>query len=113
MKILEIFIKCNVIMVGAGAGTEFFDKMEPEPYKNGPAPQQCFKDTGTGKNWLLPVVHCNYYRYQVHLFWFVLIFTENNPLSFDYGIGKRMKFRFISIARSRCKFVLEVLTDRN
>jgi hypothetical protein len=28
-------------MVRARAGAGIFDKLEPEPHKNGPAPQQC------------------------------------------------------------------------
>jgi hypothetical protein len=28
-------------MVQAGAGAGIFDKVEPEPHKNGPAPQHC------------------------------------------------------------------------
>jgi hypothetical protein len=27
--------------VGAGAGADIFDKLVPEPHKNGPAPQHC------------------------------------------------------------------------
>jgi hypothetical protein len=40
MKTLEFFLKCMGKMVGARAGAEIFDKLEPEaepePHKNGP-----------------------------------------------------------------------------
>jgi hypothetical protein len=39
MKIFDFFRKYMGKMVGAGA--EIFDKLEPEPHKNGPAPQHC------------------------------------------------------------------------
>jgi hypothetical protein len=40
MKIFEIFLKYieKMVRAGAGAGAEIFDKLEPEPHKNGPAP---------------------------------------------------------------------------
>jgi hypothetical protein len=44
MKVFEFFLNIGK-MVGAGArardvtGAEIFDKLNPEPYKNGPAPQ--------------------------------------------------------------------------
>jgi hypothetical protein len=45
MKFFEFFLKYMGKMVGAGAeagaGAEIFDKLEPEPHKNGPAPQHC------------------------------------------------------------------------
>jgi hypothetical protein len=45
MKIFEIFLNYTGTgmgkMVGAGAGAEIFDKLEPEPHKIGPAPQHC------------------------------------------------------------------------
>jgi hypothetical protein len=37
MKIFDFVRKYMGKMVGAGA--EIFDKLEPEPHKNGPAPQ--------------------------------------------------------------------------
>jgi hypothetical protein len=41
MKIFEFFKKYVGKMVGAGGGAraEIFDKVEPEPHKNRPAPQ--------------------------------------------------------------------------
>jgi hypothetical protein len=40
MKIFDFFRKYMGKMVGAGA--EIFDKLEPKPHKNGPAPQHWF-----------------------------------------------------------------------
>jgi hypothetical protein len=37
------FIKYMRKIVGAGARAEIFDKLKPEPHKNQPAPQHCFK----------------------------------------------------------------------
>jgi hypothetical protein len=37
MKIFDFFRK----YMGKMAGAEIFDKLEPEPHKNGPAPQHC------------------------------------------------------------------------
>jgi hypothetical protein len=39
MKVFEFFQKYIGKMVGTGA--EFVDKLEPEPQKNEPAPQNC------------------------------------------------------------------------
>jgi hypothetical protein len=49
MKFFDFFLKIygengrnrsrNFLQAGAGAGAEIFDKLEPEPHKNGPAPQ--------------------------------------------------------------------------
>jgi hypothetical protein len=39
MKIFEFFRKYLGKKVGTGAGAENFDKLEPEPHKNGPASQ--------------------------------------------------------------------------
>jgi hypothetical protein len=33
----------SLVVLGAEAGTEIFDKQEPEPHKKGPAPQHWFK----------------------------------------------------------------------
>jgi hypothetical protein len=45
MKIFDFFRKYMGKMVGAGAGAEIFDKLEPElePHKNGPALQHCYE----------------------------------------------------------------------
>jgi hypothetical protein len=45
IKIIEFFINCTGKMVRARAGAGIFDKLElqPEPQKNGPAPQCCSK----------------------------------------------------------------------
>jgi hypothetical protein len=45
MKIFDFFRKYMGKMVRAGAGAKIFDKLEPEPepHKNKPAPQHCFK----------------------------------------------------------------------
>jgi hypothetical protein len=39
MIIFEVFVKYMWNIVGAGAGAEIFDKLEPEPHKNRLAPQ--------------------------------------------------------------------------
>jgi hypothetical protein len=41
MKIFEFFLQYTGKMIGAEArsGAEIFDKLEPEPHKNGPALQ--------------------------------------------------------------------------
>jgi hypothetical protein len=36
------FLKYKRKMVGTGAGIEIFDKLEPEPHKNGPIQQHDF-----------------------------------------------------------------------
>jgi hypothetical protein len=43
MKIFEFFLKYMGKIFGAGAeaGTLIFDKLQPEPHKNRPAPQHC------------------------------------------------------------------------
>jgi hypothetical protein len=41
MKFFKFFLKHMGKTVGAGAGAEIFDKLEPEPHKKGPAPQHC------------------------------------------------------------------------
>jgi hypothetical protein len=33
-----------MVGAGAGAGSEIFEKLEPEPHKNGPAPQHLLTD---------------------------------------------------------------------
>jgi hypothetical protein len=43
LKNTKIFLKYMWEIVGAGIGTEFVDKLEPEPHKNEPVPQHCNK----------------------------------------------------------------------
>jgi hypothetical protein len=43
MKIIEFFLKYMGKMVGARAGADIFDKLEPDPHKTRPAPQQRIK----------------------------------------------------------------------
>jgi hypothetical protein len=49
-KIFDFFRKYMGKMVGARAGAEIFDKLEPEPHKNGPAPQHCARLVKFGEN---------------------------------------------------------------
>jgi hypothetical protein len=44
MKIVEFFLIIGIgKIVLAGAGARIFEKLEPEPHKNGPAPQHCLE----------------------------------------------------------------------
>jgi hypothetical protein len=51
MKIFEIFLKSmgKMVEAGARAGVEIFDKLEPDPDKNGPAPLHWRKHKGEAR----------------------------------------------------------------
>jgi hypothetical protein len=56
MKIFEFFFKYKGMGkivgagAGAGAGAKIFEKLEPEPHKNRPAPQHCIYYFGSDPN---------------------------------------------------------------